>query len=148
MIWLLALTVWVTVSAGAYLALSRDVFRCVLGLAILGAGANLVLFAAGRLGSAQPAVVPLGQTVLQDAANPLPQALVLTAIVIGFALVCFSLALMLRLIQRTGVDDALALRQAEPLPNDPVKPPYAGEGFDPVWPDADAHANAKPGGNP
>jgi multicomponent Na+:H+ antiporter subunit C len=136
MIWVLAITVWVTASAGAYLALSRDVFRCVLGLAILGAAANLVLFAAGRLGSALPAVVPLGGESLEAAANPLPQALVLTAIVIGFALVCFSLALVLRLIQRTGIDDAQQLRQAEPLPNDPVKPPYAGEGFDPTWPGA------------
>jgi multicomponent Na+:H+ antiporter subunit C len=136
MIWVLAITVWVTASAGAYLALSRDVFRCVLGLAILGAAANLVLFAAGRLGSALPAVVPLGGEALEVAANPLPQALVLTAIVIGFALVCFSLALVLRLIQRTGIDDAQQLRQAEPLPTEPVKPPYAGEGSDPTWPGA------------
>ncbi|TNF55138.1 MAG: cation:proton antiporter [Burkholderiales bacterium] len=138
MIWLLAITVWVTASAGAYLALSRDVFRCVLGLAILGGAANLVLFAAGRLGPALPAVVPLGSEALASAANPLPQALVLTAIVIGFALVCFSLALVLRLIQRTGTDDALEMRQAEPPPVDAVKPPYAGDGLDPVWPDAAA----------
>ena len=144
MIWMLAITVWVTVSAGAYLALSRDVFRCVLGLAILGAAANLVLFAAGRLGSVQPGVVPLGDELLQGAANPLPQALVLTAIVIGFALVCFSLALVLRLIQRTGIDDALDLRQAEPEPTDPVKPPYAGEGLDPVWPGSVAGKRGAP----
>ncbi len=136
MIWLLAVTIGVTVAAGAYLALSRDVFRCVLGLAILGAAANLVLFAAGRLGPVQPAVVPLGEEWLRGAANPLPQALVLTAIVIGFALVCFSLALVLRLIQRTGIDDALDLRQAEPIPTDPVKPAFAGQGFDPAWPEA------------
>lgn len=135
MFWL-ALTVAVTVAAGVYLALSRDVFRCVLGLAILGSAANLVLFASGRLGSAAPAVVPLGQTALVDAANPLPQALVLTAIVIGFALVCFSLALALRLIQRTGTDDALALRQAEPVPTDPVKPPYSTADLEPHWPEA------------
>jgi len=134
MIWILALSVWVTVSAGVVLALSKDVFRCVLGLAILGSAVNLVLFAAGRLGSAAPAVVPLGQTSLQDAANPLPQALVLTAIVIGFALVCFSLALILRLIQRADSDDALALRAAEPLPTDAVKPPHAAPEHEPVWP--------------
>ena len=135
MIWLLALTVWVTVSAGTYLALSRDVFRCVLGLAILGAAANLVLFAAGRIGSPAPAVVPLGQQALDaSASNPLPQALVLTAIVIGFALVCFSLALMLRLIQRSGQDDALQLRAAEPLPTDAVKPPMPQPGLEPDWP--------------
>jgi multicomponent Na+:H+ antiporter subunit C len=138
MIWVLALTVWVTVSAGVVLALSKDVFRCVLGLGVLGSAVNLVLFAAGRLGSAAPAVVPLGETTLRDAANPLPQALVLTAIVIGFALVCFSLALVLRLIQRADTDDALALRAAEPLPDHPVKPPYVGEGHDPAWPPVSA----------
>lgn len=142
MVWL-ALTVAVTVAAGVYLALSRDVFRCVLGLAILGSAANLVLFASGRLGSAAPAVVPLGQSTLTDASNPLPQALVLTAIVIGFALVCFSLALALRLIQRTGTDDALALRQSEPVPTDPVKPPYIPAELDARWP---SEAGAAAGG--
>jgi multicomponent Na+:H+ antiporter subunit C len=82
-----------------------------------------VLFSAGRIGSTQPPVVPLGESVLAGAANPLPQALVLTAIVIGFALVCFSLVLVLRLIERARTDDALALREAEPEPTDPVKPP-------------------------
>lgn len=123
MIWLLAAAVWMSLALGLYLALSRDVLRCVLGLAVLGAGANLVLFSAGRIGSVQPPVVPLGESVLAEAANPLPQALVLTAIVIGFALVCFSLALVLRLIERARTDDALALREAEPEPTDPIKPP-------------------------
>lgn len=123
MTWLLAAAVWITLALGLYLALSRDVLRCVLGLAVLGAGANLVLFAAGRIGSAQPPVVPQGENVLAQAANPLPQALVLTAIVIGFALVCFSLVLVLRLIERARTDDALKLRDAEPEPTDPVKPP-------------------------
>ncbi|MFN3415713.1 MAG: sodium:proton antiporter [Caldimonas sp.] len=123
MIWLLAVAVWMSLALGLYLALSRDVLRCVLGLAVLGAGANLVLFSAGRIGPTQPPVVPLGESVLAQAANPLPQALVLTAIVIGFALVCFSLVLVLRLIERARTDDALALREAEPEPADPVKPP-------------------------
>lgn len=134
MIWVLAMTVGVTVAAGVYLALSRDVFRAVMGLAIVGSAINLALFAAGRLGPSAPAVVVPGETVLRDAANPLPQALVLTAIVIGFALVCFSLALVLRLIQRVGTDDALALRLAEPVPTDAVKPPVAEAAHEPVWP--------------
>jgi multicomponent Na+:H+ antiporter subunit C len=46
---------------GVYLALSRDALRIVLGLAVLGSAANLVLFAPGRLGSALPAVVPQGR---------------------------------------------------------------------------------------
>ncbi len=123
MIWVLSATVWVTLAVGVYLTLSRDVLRCVLGLAILGSAMNLILFASGRIGSGLPAIIPLGERLLGDSANPLPQALVLTAIVIGFALLCFSLTLVLRLIDRAGSDDALALRHAEPLPDDPIKPP-------------------------
>lgn len=130
----LALTIFVTLSAGLYLALSRDLFRSVIGLAVLGAGANLVLFAAGRIGSKQPAVVPLGETLLQHAANPLPQALVLTAIVIGFALLCYALVLFLRLIRDARTDDALGLRYAEPPADDPVKPPLNTSGCDVAWP--------------
>ena len=130
----LAITVFVTVSAGVYLAMTRDVFRGVIGLAVLGAAANLVLFAAGRPGSPLPAVIPPGETTLTGAANPLPQALVLTAIVIGFALVCFALVLLLRLIRDTGTDDAAALRHAEPVADDPVKPPYPAAGDDVRWP--------------
>lgn len=143
MMWVLAVAVGVSVGVGVFLALSRDVFRVVMGLAILGSAINLALFASGRLGEVAPAVVPLGESVLRDAANPLPQALVLTAIVIGFALVCFSLALALRLIQRVGTDDALALRQAEPEPTDPVKPPYADAALEPVWPPRDARTEGR-----
>jgi multicomponent Na+:H+ antiporter subunit C len=134
---LIALTIFVTVTTGVYLALSRDVFRCVIGLAVLGAAANLVLFTAGRLGSPLPAVVPLGEELLTDAANPLPQALVLTAIVIGFALICYSLVLLLRLMRAARTDDALAMRYAEPIPDDPIKPPAAPAGCDAEWPPAE-----------
>jgi multicomponent Na+:H+ antiporter subunit C len=134
MMWLLAITAGVVVAVGAFLATSRDVFRAVIGLAILGSAANLVLFASGRLDSSLPAVVIAGESGLHDAANPLPQALVLTAIVIGFALICFALALVLRLIQHVGTDDALALRQAEPVASDAVKPPLPDPVLQPVWP--------------
>ncbi len=131
---MIALVVFITVTAGIYLALSRDIFRCVIGLAILGAAANLVLYAAGRLESANPAVVPLGDRFLVDSANPLPQALVLTAIVIGFALVCYSLVLLLRVMRDAKTDDALVLRHAEPRPDDPVKPPTSDPACDVTWP--------------
>jgi multicomponent Na+:H+ antiporter subunit C len=134
MIALLALTVFASVSAGLYLVTSRDLFRSVIGLAILGAAANLVLFGAGRIGSPLPAVVPLGERILGESANPLPQALVLTAIVIGFALLCYSLVLVLRLIRDAQTDDALALRHAEPHPDDPVKPPATPDEAEPAWP--------------
>jgi len=55
--------------------------------------------------------------------DPLPQALVLTAIVIGFALLCFSLVLVVRLMRAAGTDDAHRLRAAEPPHDDGLKPP-------------------------
>ncbi|MEZ5535366.1 MAG: NADH-quinone oxidoreductase subunit K [Thiolinea sp.] len=123
MIWSLAIAVWVVLAVGVYLSLSRDIFRIAIGLAILGSAVNLILLATGRLDSVLPAVIPPGEWLLADASNPLPQALVLTAIVIGFALTCFSLVLALGLIRRTGHDNVLMLREAEPKPGTGVKPP-------------------------
>jgi multicomponent Na+:H+ antiporter subunit C len=120
---LLALTVALTVAAGVYLVLSRDLFRCIIGLAVLGGAVNLIVFASGRLGPMQPPIIAAGAWRLEAAAaNPLPQALVLTAIVIGFALLCLGLVLGARLRQRFG-DDTDRLRGAEPPATDPVKPP-------------------------
>ena len=104
MMWLLAITAGVVVAVGAFLATSRDVFRAVIGLAILGSAANLVLFASGRLDSSLPAVVIVGESGLHDAANPRPQALVLTAIVIGFATTALYLVIMIGARGLTGTD--------------------------------------------
>lgn len=126
MIWALALAIWACVMAGVYLAMTRDILRVVLGLALIGNGVNLALLAAGRVGGNLPAVVVQGQQTLDAAAtNPLPQALILTAIVIGFGLMCFSLVLVKQLVSRGKVDDAVNMRLSEPVPTDPIKPPYA-----------------------
>lgn len=135
MIWAIAASIWITLLVGARLAMSRDVLRVVLGLSIIGSGVNILLFSAGRITTALPAVVPEGEEALGTAANPVPQALVLTAIVIGFALICFSLVLALRLIRAAGSDDALALRYAEPAPSHAVEPPAADDAFEPPHPD-------------
>lgn len=115
MIWLMALSVGALVAAGVYLALSRDIVRMVIGISLIGAGANLVLLGSGRLGAAVPAIVPAGEQVLVVvAANPLPQALVLTAIVISFSLTCFSLCLVLAVSRSLGTVDSQGLHAAEP----------------------------------
>jgi multicomponent Na+:H+ antiporter subunit C len=123
MIWIFALVMGIGVAAGVYLALSRDLFRMVVGLSVIGAALNLLVFASGRLDSAAPPIVLAGTQVLANAANPLPQALVLTAIVIGFALLCFSLVLVVRLMRAADTDDAHRLRAAEPRNDDDIKPP-------------------------
>ena len=109
------LAIALCVAAGVYLTLSRDLFRMVLGLAVLGSGVNLLLFASGRLGALAPPIMEAGADALAaGAANPLPQALVLTAIVIGFALLCFGLVLAARLANMARSEDADALRVTEP----------------------------------
>ena len=127
MIWAAVFALGLVTTAGTYLALSRDLFRCLIGLALLGNGINLLLYAAGRLHSTVPPIIPSGQTVLVGAANALPQALVLTAIVISFALLCFSLVLAVRIIQKKRSDDVLELRSSEPIATDPVKPALEDE---------------------
>ncbi len=95
MIWLSALTVAALAGIGLWMLLDGNLRRVVLGIAVLGNAINLAVLAAGRLGSESAAFTP-GGVVPAGAANPLPQALVLTAIVIGFALFAFVLAVLKR----------------------------------------------------
>lgn len=123
MIWAVALALGIVIAAGTYLALSRDLLRCLIGLAMVGSGVNLLVFTAGRLVTDIPPIIADAQHHLGVAANPLPQALVLTAIVISFALLCFSLVLAARLRLAGATDDVTQLRAAEPPAVDAHKPP-------------------------
>lgn len=88
---------------GVYLLLSRHVMRIVLGVVLLSAATNLLIFVAGGLQFTAPPVIEQGLRVLgSESANPLPQALILTAIVIGFALVSFAAALVLKTYRAVG----------------------------------------------
>jgi multicomponent Na+:H+ antiporter subunit C len=103
------------VAAAIYLLLSRSLIRMLLGLALLGNGVNLVIFVAGRLTRAVPPIVPEGAVApLAGSANPLPQALILTAIVIGFAMFAFLLVLAFRAYQSLDADHTDRMRLAEP----------------------------------
>ena len=94
---LLALVAAGVFGCGLYMVLSRHVVRMVLGLSLLTTAVNLVIFLAGRIRSAQPPLIPEGAERLGESADPVPQALVLTAIVIGFALTVILAALALRM---------------------------------------------------
>lgn len=93
------------VSAGAYLMMSGRTLPYLFGLTMISNAANLVIFAVGRLTLGRPPLVPPGADTLSGAANPLPQALVLTAIVIGFGLLVFALALALVSHHAFGTDE-------------------------------------------
>ena len=92
-----AFAVAAQMGAGIYLLLSRHVMRILFGVVLLSTAANLLIFVAGGLQFTAPPVIEQGsQTLAEGSANPLPQALILTAIVIGFALVSFAAALALK----------------------------------------------------
>ncbi|WP_185984933.1 sodium:proton antiporter [Aureimonas mangrovi] len=101
---------------GVYMILSRHVVRIILGVSVLSIAVNLVIFYAGRIVSQVPPVIPGGENALAaEAANPLPQALILTAIVIGFALTAYVAALALQIQRSIGTLDNAELDVAERL---------------------------------
>jgi len=103
---LLALAAAVLYGTGIYLMLRRRLAQLIIGLGLLSNGTNLLIFAAGGLTRARPPIIPPGATVLVPPyADPVPQALVLTAIVIGFGLLAFSLVLAHRVHATLGTDD-------------------------------------------
>jgi multicomponent Na+:H+ antiporter subunit C len=109
---LLAVLTGLLAACGAWLMLKGRLLHLVLGLALLGHAANLLIFAAGDPGQT-PAFAP-GGTPLPEANDPLPQALILTAIVIGFGATAFLLALAWRAWRELGDDDLGRLRGSEP----------------------------------
>ncbi len=112
---LFAILVGLFFSAAIYLILSRFSIRIMLGIAILGNAVNLLIFTAGRLTRVVPPIIPAGADMLPSgAANPLPQALILTAIVISFSFLAFLLVLTYRAYQELGTDDTTCMHDAEP----------------------------------
>ena len=93
-------------ASGIYLMLRRSLVKLVIGLVLLSHGANLLIFTIGGLTRAVAPIVAKGET--QPAtpfADPLPQALILTAIVISFGVTAFAVVLLQRAYQAVGSDD-------------------------------------------
>jgi multicomponent Na+:H+ antiporter subunit C len=111
-----ALALACLMGCGVYLLLSRNIMRMILGISLLSAATNLLLFVSGRTGRTVPPVIESGiETLGADAANPLPQALILTAIVIGFSLTAFVAALALQTWRSFGTLDGGKVNAAEEL---------------------------------
>ena len=107
--------VGVLVAAAIYLMLSRDLLRFLFGLILISNAANLAIFVSGRLVFGEPPLIAEGRNFpVENAANALPQALVLTAIVIGFGLFAFALTLTLKAYTQLGTLDTSEMRVAEP----------------------------------
>ncbi len=87
----------VMISIGIYLMLERHFIRFLFGMMIVSTAINLAIFVSGRLTLGMPPLIDAAETIpASGSANPLPQALILTAIVIGFGLLLFTLILAYR----------------------------------------------------
>ncbi len=112
----LAMLCGAMVAASVFLMLGRNLVRFIFGLVLASNAINLLIFASGRLESSHPPLVPADAAAPGAAiANSLPQALILTAIVIGFSLLVFIFILFFRAYQTLGTVDTEAMTDAEPM---------------------------------
>jgi len=116
---ILAVVVGIFFAVAAYLLMSKHLIRILLGAVVLSNAVNLLIFTAGRLTREVPPFIPEGLTSPDGPiANPLPQALVLTAIVIAFSIFAFLLVLVYRAYQELDTDFTDDMRLAEPEGDD------------------------------
>jgi multicomponent Na+:H+ antiporter subunit C len=112
---LLSIVAGVLFAAGLYMMLRRSLVKILVGLLLLSHAVNLLLFATGNLTPGRPPILPEGERVvnLANYADPVPQALILTAIVISFGLTAFAVVLIRQTYQVVGVDDLDQLRATD-----------------------------------
>ena len=114
MIWFLSITIGVLVTTGAYLVMQRRLIQVILGFSLLSHATNLMIVASGWIGDGLSPILRLGQNLEPSAyVDPLPQAMVLTAIVISFAVTAFLLVLALDVYNRLKTDDMDAIRRVK-----------------------------------
>ena len=106
---LLAIVAGVLYAAGVYLMLRRRLAQLIIGLSLLSNGSNILILSAAGVVPAKPPLITEG-VLSEPFADPVPQSLILTAIVIGFGVLAFSLVLAHRVRQSAGSDDIDAIR--------------------------------------
>lgn len=109
---LMSIAIGFLFTAAVYLMLSKSLIRIIVGTGLLSHGAHLLILTMGGLKGDAPPVVAEGVSIA-DYIDPLPQALILTAIVISFAVTSFFLVLAYRAYQELGTDDMNLMRGIE-----------------------------------
>lgn len=103
---LLAVLIGVLYASGIYMMLRRSMVKLLIGILLLGNGANMLIFLLGRITKGKPPVIPSNTKIFTDVyADPVPQALILTAIVISFGLTAFAIVLLKRVYVLVNSDD-------------------------------------------
>ena len=105
---LLAIVAGVLYAAGLYLMLRRRLAQIIIGLGLLSNGTNILIFTAAGVTRGRPPIITQ-DAVAAAVADPVPQSLILTAIVIGFGVLAFSLVLAYRVHESSGSDDIDAI---------------------------------------
>ncbi|SRR5690349_16426149 len=101
---LLAIVAGVLYASGLYLMLRRRLAQLIIGLGLLSNGSNVLILSAAGVTRAKPPLISPGVSAA-ELADPVPQSLILTAIVIGFGVLAFALVLARRVHQSAGSDD-------------------------------------------
>lgn len=113
---LLAIVTGVLYSSGIYLILRRSLVKLIIGLVLLGNGVNLLIFLMGGLTKGSPPIIPESSKHIGEIyADPLPQALVLTAIVISFGLQSFAIILIKRAYKVLKTDDIDTMNETDSI---------------------------------
>lgn len=111
---LMALLTGLLYACGLYMMLRRSMVKLVVGISLLGQAANMLIFTLGGMENEQPPLILPTQDVLTgNFADPLPQALILTAIVIGFGVQAFAVVLVRQAFQTACTDDLDQLRTTD-----------------------------------
>ncbi len=113
MLWILAMIIGVLVTVASYLIMQRRIIQVVLGMAVLSHATNLMIVASGWVGDGKAPIVPKKGGPLDPFTyvDPLPQAMVLTAIVISFAVTAFLLVLAFFTYRKFQTDDIDEIRR-------------------------------------
>ena len=109
----LAIVVGVSYTVSVYLMLRRSILKFIIGLIFMSNATNLLVFLSAGLVPGSPDFVKPEGVAAETMADPLPQALVLTAIVIGLGIVVFTLALKYKFFELTGTDDLDQLKKTD-----------------------------------
>lgn len=103
---ILTILIGVLYSAGFYMLLRRSMVKLLIGITLLGNGVNLLIFLLGRITKGKPPVIDDELSFFSDLyADPIPQALILTAIVISFGFQSFAIVLLKRVYALLNTDD-------------------------------------------
>ncbi|HKM45565.1 MAG TPA: Na+/H+ antiporter subunit C [Dysgonamonadaceae bacterium] len=113
---LLSIVVGLLYAAGFYMLLNKGMTKMIIGIMILGYASNLFIFIIARLTRGFPALIKSDNSVmLTEYADPIPQAFILTAIVIGFGIQAFAIVLLRQVYLKTGTDNIDELNLTDKL---------------------------------